>query len=230
MRQPRYINAYGRNALLLEWEQRIDPEINRSVHAFARLLRHHPAVTECVPAYASLVLTFTEAASSAYQLREEIFCLRPQATIASPPYLHHIPVCYGDVFGPDLAGLSSQTGLDRETLIALHCGTDYLVYFLGFRPGFAFMGETDRRLATARRSTPRTEVAAGSVGLAGRQTGIYPDASPGGWQLIGRCPLPLLDAHTGETRFRAGDRVRFHTVSGSEFVVLESSPPSWPVR
>ena len=230
MRLPRYIHPYGRNALLLEWEQRISPEINRSVHAFAEALRRHPSVTECVPGYASLLLSFTGSAKTAYALRESIFSTRPEETPLASPYVHTLPVCYGGGFGPDLPDVCALTGLTETEVITTHTSTEYLVYLLGFHPGFAFMGEVEARLEVSRRKAPRTNLPRGSVGLAGRQTGIYPDASPGGWQLIGQCPLPLLDDRTGETRFRAGDRVRFRKISEPEFIHLQSAPPPWPIR
>ncbi len=230
MRLPRYIRAYGANALLLEWEQRIAPDINRGVHAYALWLRQHPAVLECVPAYASLLLTFTGGEPVAYALRELITGRQPAELANNSGYVHDIPVCYGGPYGPDLEEVAERCGLSPERVVALHSERKYLVYLLGFRPGFAFMGETHAQLTIPRRAAPRPRVAAGAVGVAGRQTGIYPTPSPGGWQLIGRCPLPVLDDATAATRFRPGDHVRFRPVSAPEFQSLQSTPPSWPIR
>ncbi len=230
MRLPRYIHAYGANALLLEWEQRIDPDINRGVHAYAAWFGQHPAVEECIPAYASLLLTFNGGRNTAYALHELITGSRPPEVPAVSNILHDVPVCYGGPYGPDLEEVAALCGLPSHQVIALHSAPEYLVYLLGFRPGFAFMGETDARLAVARRAAPRARVKGGAVGLAERQTGIYPTPSPGGWQLIGRCPLLLLEDATATSRFRAGDRVRFYPVAAEEFRSLQSYPPAWPIR
>lgn len=222
VRRPRDIVAYGSDALLVNWEPIIDPAVSAGVHAYARALNDHPNVTECVPAYASLLVSFV--GISAYALREIIYELEPTAD-APEGILHDLPVVYD---GPDLAEVGAATGLAAAEIIDLHTSREYLVYQIGFRPGFGFLGPTDERLTVARRSSPRARVAAGSVGLAGRQTGVYPEESPGGWQLIGRCPFPLLAA-TG-SRLLGGDRVRFRPITAQEFVHLENHPPPWPQR
>ena len=230
MRLPRFVRPFGASALLLEWEQRIDPAINASVHTYTRALRKLAGVQECVPAYASLLVTYTGGAAAAYTLRESIFALRLSVSDESSTLLHELPVCYGGIHGPDMLSVRELTGLTEERIIELHTTTIYQVYFLGFQPGFGFLGELDAALEIARRATPRTRVPAGSVGLAGRQTGIYPSDSPGGWQLIGRCPLPLLRAGADATRLRAGDRVQFYSVSPEAYRNLHQNPPPWPVR
>lgn len=136
--------------------------------------------------------------------------------------LIEIPVCYGGKYGPDLAELASLHHLSEEQVIEIHTQKDYLVYMLGFAPGFAFLGGLDERIATPRKETPRLKIPAGSVGIAGKQTGIYPFETPGGWQIIGRTPLKLFlpDQHP-PTLLRAGDRVRFIPISEKEFLALE---------
>ena len=106
--------------------------------------------------------------------------------------LHQIPVAYGGELGPDLDTVAGHAGLDVEEVIAIHSGTDYHVFMLGFAPGFPYLGGMDERIACPRLSTPRTRVPAGSVGIAESQTGVYPNESPGGWQLIGRTPIALF--------------------------------------
>ena len=227
MRSPHHIVSYGSDALLLNWEQRIDPAISTSVHAWAAEIKQHPAVRECIPGYASLLVRFAGPLVSAYDLREFILGLRPEENKKTNVLTHQLPVCYD---GPDLKETATALALSEAELIRLHTAQDYLVYQIGFRPGFGFLGQTAPGLEIARRPTPRPRVPAGSVGLAGRQTGIYPTDSPGGWQLIGRCPFPLLRQGAHPSLLRPGDKVRFRAVSAAEFSDLFNSPPLWPER
>jgi inhibitor of KinA len=227
MRLPRHILPYGPDALLINWEQRIAPAISTSVHAYATALLAHPAVLECIPAYASLMVRFSAIKVSAYQLREFIFELRLPAAGPQTSMIHELPVLYD---GPDLDFVSGKLQLSKKKIISLHTKTVYLVYQVGFQPGFAFLGDTAEALEMARRESPRSKVPAGSVGLAGRQTGIYPMDGPGGWQLIGRCPWPVVRPGTDPTRFRAGDQVKFKSVSAATFLKLSKSPAPWPER
>ncbi|WP_187271164.1 5-oxoprolinase subunit PxpB [Neolewinella aurantiaca] len=227
MRSPRTILTYGPDALLLQWEQRIAPDISAGVHAWAAAISGNVAVRECVPAYASLLVRFAPRLISAYDLQEFILALKPESK-KNDQHLHHqLPVCYD---GPDLQEVASLLGLSPERVIQLHTSQKYLVYQIGFRPGFGFLGQTLTELEVARRSAPRARVPAGSVGIAGRQTGIYPSESPGGWQLIGRCPVPLLRAGDQPALLRAGDTVQFRPVSLPEFNDLLNSPAPWPKR
>ncbi|WP_157974303.1 5-oxoprolinase subunit PxpB [Lewinella sp. IMCC34183] len=228
MRLPRHIRPFGPDGLLLEWEARIDPAISRGVHAFAAALRQQAGVRECVPGYASLLLTFDTGRTTAASLREYVYALRPSAAPTADGYLHRVPVVYGGGAGPDLDTVAEVTGCSPEEVVRHHGATDYLVYLLGYRPGFAFLGPTPPRLEVPRRTTPRVRVPPGSVGMAGRQTGVYPAGCAGGWQLIGRCPWPLLDPQ-GQPRFRAGDRVRFFPIEEEAFHHHQTSAP-WPAR
>lgn len=227
LRLPHHILPYGPGALLINWEQRIAPDISTSVHAYAAALLAHPAVVECIPAYASLLVRFAAAQISAYQLREFIYELRPKTVAPQNVVTHDLPVLYD---GPDLDFVAGKLGLSTSEIISLHTSSVYLVYQLGFQPGFAFLGDTPEALEIERRESPRLKVPAGSVGLAGRQTGIYPMDGPGGWQLIGRCPLPVVRPGTDPTRLRAGDRVGFRSVSAKEFLQLSKSVELWPER
>lgn len=229
-RLPRRITDYGPDALLLDWEPRINPEINRSVHAFADWLRGHPAVVECVPSYASLLVRFAAPKITSYRLKEDIFGFSPAETGAEKSILHDLPVCYHPDYGPDLREVVKTLKTTAKTLIKRHTSITYLVYQIGYQPGFGFLGETDQRLEVSRRASPRRAVPIGSVGLAGRQTGVYPTASPGGWQLIGRCPTPLLRAGHNTARLHPGDRVRFHAISPDEFLRYDPTTTPWPKR
>ena len=134
---------------------------------------------------------------------------------------HEIPVWYDPQVGPELDLIARHAGLSREAVIALHSGTDYPVFALGFAPGFGFMGLVDERLASPRLPTPRQRVAAGSVGIAERQTAAYPAVSPGGWNLIGRTPVTLFDRHReGYSLLQPGDRVRFVAIDQARFLAL----------
>ena len=202
---PRRILDFGPHDLLLEWEQRIDPAINQSVQAYARYVGGLEGVLECVPAYASLLV---RVAADRNFWRDILYDLRVPEPGPEAGQLHRLPVRYGGDHGPDLETVSRLTGLSPDRVIELHAGQEYRVYLLGYRPGFGFLGELPAELQVARRDTPRSRVPAGAVGLAGRQTGVYPVDAPGGWQLIGHCPLPLLDP-VGRALLSPGDRVRF---------------------
>ena len=130
-----------------------------------------------------------------------------------------IPVCYGGEYGPDLADVAQHTGLELDEVISLHRGADYLVHAVGFTPGFGYLGGLSEKLYTPRRSTPRPSVPAGSVGIGWQQTGVYPLASPGGWQLIGRTPIALFrPSENPPAVLRVGDRVTFRAITREEFL------------
>lgn len=215
---PLHIIPYGTQALLLEWPSRIDPEINAAVLQLAEQVRDWPEVVDCQPAYCSLLLLFADPRQGA-KLRQRLQQLTTgEEAGRSRGRLHHIPVCYGGIYGPDLPAVARQLQLSEEEIVRMHTATEYRVYMLGFLPGFPYLGLLPPGLEIGRRSEPRLRVPAGSVGLAGRQTGIYPAASPGGWQLIGRTPLLLLHGGAeGGFRFQAGDRVRFNSLPPAEF-------------
>jgi inhibitor of KinA len=135
------------------------------------------------------------------------------------PRLVEIPVCYGGEFGPDLKDVAELHGMPPDRVIALHGSRPYIVYFLGFVPGFAYLGELPEELVTPRLSTPRRSVPAGSVGIAGTQTGVYPISTPGGWRLLGRTPLAMFQSARAQmSMLSIGDRVRFVSISSAQFV------------
>ena len=225
MRRPRSIKDFGPGALLLEWEQRIDPLIHLGVLSYAAAVQRLPFVAECIPAYASLLVRCTGDPGT---MRELIYDLTVPPMSASEGILHRLPVCYGGAHGADLAAVARATGMTEEGVVDLHVGQTYRVYLFGYRPGFAFLGTVDERIALARHASPRPSVPAGSVGLAGRQTGVYPVAAPGGWQLIGHCPLPLINSE-GHTRFSVGDRVQFYTIRETEIDAIKQAD-GWTVN
>jgi len=198
------------------------------LHPFAGMIEYVPSFLSVAVYYDPFVLAAGQAGAAgsgdpilpweiaAQTMRAIVSRLEPapqrQARIVD------IPVCYGGELGPDLPEVAAYHGLTEREVIELHASADYLVYMLGFAPGFAYLGGLPERIATPRRRTPRLAIPAGTVGIAGGQTGVYPIESPGGWQLIGRTPEPLfLPAATPPTLLRAGDIVRFRPISRAEF-------------
>ena len=178
------------------------------------------ALIDLVPSYTTLLvhyvcqqLTHTEALGL---INKALLGLTPADTQAGE--LHDIPVWYDESVGPELPLVAKRAGLSVDELIKQHCNHDYCVFALGFAPGYGFMGLVDEAIATPRLKTPRRKVAAGSVGIADRQTAIYPLLSPGGWNILGRTNVPLFEyAKRGEPLFRPGDKVRFRAISRAEF-------------
>ncbi|MGG7598979.1 5-oxoprolinase subunit PxpB [Pseudomonas sp. B21-023] len=175
---------------------------------------------DLVPSYTTLMVQFDLAPGEGRQrILHALEGLRPDA--GNSGRRHEIPVWYHASVGPELPVLAARSGLSEAEVIEVHCGRDYPVFALGFAPGFGFMGLVDERLATPRLSTPRKRVAAGSVGIAERQTAAYPAVSPGGWNLIGRTPVRLFDRERdGYSLLQPGDRVRFVAVGHAEFINL----------
>lgn len=216
MTTPR-IEPLGDSALLVTLGASIDPLVNDEVHRLAgavrRLSASDPRFGSPTPAYASLLVPFDpleipfgEASATIAGLAES----SPVVAPAEPRGLIEIPVRYGSTDGPDLERVASLAGLSPEAVIEIHAGTAYRCYMLGFTPGFAYLGPLDLRIATPRLATPRGRVAAGSVGIAGQQTGIYPVDSPGGWQLIGRTDVRTWDpSRDPPALIRPASSVRF---------------------
>jgi inhibitor of KinA len=181
-------------------------------------IRRSAGILNLHPGYATLLISFdptllTHDAVEAIAREAEAVDkpVPPAATV-------EIPVCYGGEFGPDLTDVAAHCGLTAERAIELHSGALYVVHFLGFSPGFPYLGGMPEALATPRLPTPRVQVPAGSLGIAGLQTGIYPLASPGGWRLIGRTPLRLFDPEQDPPALLAmGDEVRLRRIAPDEF-------------
>lgn len=218
---PRVLPA-GDAALTVEFGESIDPEVNDRVMTFTRAIESLDltGLIETVPTYRSATVYFDPVGLEAGLLAERLKALAealPPA-ISSPPRNVEIPVCYGGEFGPDLPDVASFANLSVQEAIALHASVEYRVYMLGFSPGFPYMGTVPGALTMPRLATPRACVPAGSVGIAGSQTGIYPLESPGGWRVIGRTPLRLYDrARPNPFLLEPGDRVRFRVIGREEF-------------
>ena len=214
------LKPLGDSALLVTFGDEMDLRINQRVHALAALLDSAPlaGIAETVPAYASLlvhydplILTYTQAAD---WVRGQID--RTESTVTRKPRRVEVPTRYGGASGPDLEAVAALQGLSEADVIRIHSGREYLVYMMGFTPGFPYMGKLDEAIVTPRLETPRTLVKAGTVAIAGAQTGIYPLDSPGGWRLIGWTPLRLFDpASESPFLFAPGDTVRFVPIEDS---------------
>jgi KipI family sensor histidine kinase inhibitor len=224
------LHASGDSLMLVELDPRMDPEVNARAVGLAAALREArlAGVRDVVPSYASVGVHVDP-------LRLDIAALEravAEAWDAGPVEAAagrtvEIPVCYGGEYGPDLDEVAAFAHCSAEDVVRRHSETVYHVYMLGFLPGFAYLGAVDEVIAMPRRQTPRPVVSAGSVGIAGRQTGVYPSESPGGWRLIGRTPWRMFDA----TRARpalvdAGDRVRFMPVAAGQWPLFEDGPPA----
>jgi len=205
-------------------EQRLPVEANRSVRKLLQLLTSRPiaGVRNLHPAYGSLLVNFDGRRWRHRELEKKLRAYLEQLQEVRLPEPHRveIPVCYGEEFGPDLDDVAHRHGMTPEQVIELHTSMTYRVYFLGFVPGFAYLGELPDALATPRHATPRRSVPAGSVGIAGRQTGVYPCETPGGWRLLGRTPLVMFrPERRGLSLLSIGDRVRFKAISRRQFAL-----------
>jgi KipI family sensor histidine kinase inhibitor len=205
------LHSLGDAALLCELPPPATLAQQQQIWALANEALQWPAVQEALPGMNNLTLMFDPARIDAAELEMQVLAAWPQlAAAAIEGRTIEIPVAYGGEHGPDLADVAAHTGFTPAEVVRRHAAGEYVVYLLGFLPGFAFMGGLAPELATPRRAEPRVAVPARSVGIGGAQTGVYPLVSPGGWQLIGRTPLEMFDPAAAEpTLLRPGDRVRF---------------------
>jgi KipI family sensor histidine kinase inhibitor len=214
-------------SLLIYFGEKIALDAHQRVRRLLSLLGSQPVagVRNLQPAYCSLLVTFDVLKLSHGELEAILRgCLdRLDDTPLPEPRELEIPTCYGGEFGPDLNEAAALHGMTPSQAIELHASVTYLVYFLGFVPGFAYLGELPEALATPRLATPRRSVPIGSVGIAGNQTGVYPFATPGGWRLIGRTPIAMFRPDRSSMSFLSiGDRVRFAPISAGRFAALEN--------
>jgi KipI family sensor histidine kinase inhibitor len=213
--------------LMVYLGERVTLEAHERVVRLLRLLEREPleGVRNLHPGYCSVLVKFDALRWTHAELEGVLRdCLARSDGIALPAAREvELPVCYGGEFGPDLVAVCAAHGLTASRAVELHSSVCYHVYFLGFVPGFAYLGEVPTELVTPRLAAPRRNVPAGSVGIADGQTGVYPFATPGGWRLIGRTPLKMFRAETGESLLGIGDRVRFFAISPERFAELEQA-------
>ena len=217
------ISPVGDRAISIDFGQVIDPTINRHIRQTIERIKELQleGIIELVPTYCALLVEYD---AMLYSYSEICNIIEPTLeegmanTTNELVTVVEVPTVYGGEFGPDLSFVASHNHLSEDEVISIHSGTDYLVYMLGFIPGFTYLGGMDPRIATPRLSSPRTLIPAGSVGIAGEQTGTYPSDSPGGWQIIGRTPVTMYDMSKAQAALlKAGDYVRYVPIDESEF-------------
>ena len=219
------LHSAGEDAMMLYLGEETSPETAARVQAATAAVEQALGtdLVDLVPSYASLLIIYdpwrTDHLDVAHRVREALTTLH--STAASSGGSVVLPVYYDSEVGADLASLAQRSGLSIEEVIALHSGTEYRVYAIGFAPGFAYLGQVDERIAAPRLATPRQKVPRGAVAIADRQTAIYPAVSPGGWNLIGRCPVRMFDPDSEPSMpVAVGDRVRFEPVNRERFLAL----------
>lgn len=223
---PRYL-PFGDCALLVEFGDTISPEVNRRVIALNETIAHAKILgaKETVPTYRSLLIRYDPLETTYDRL---VFQVRDIEQKSKKPSLEAvvgkvvtIPVVYGGKYGPDLSFVAQYHRLTEQQVVKLHSDREYRVYMLGFVAGFPYLGEVAEEIATPRLETPRLKVPAGSVGIAEKQTGIYPCDAPGGWRIIGRTPLMLFNAHKQPPAFlKPGETVKFKPISEDEYEIF----------
>lgn len=225
--EPKVLYA-GDSAVTIEFGDSIDIKVNARVQQLRQFIDRGQfnGVVELVPTYRSLTVYFDPVRVgdvAPFFERLKKLAADTKGEVPKGGLIIVIPVCYGGEFGPDMQNVIDHTGLSEEEIIKRHTAVDYYCYMLGFTPGFSYLGGMDESLATPRLKEPRKVIPAGSVGIAGKQTGIYPIDSPGGWQLIGRTPLKLFDPE-GQPPFLidAGMWVRFRSIDRKEYDEIAS--------
>jgi len=212
----------GDASLLVEFGKEINPEINRKIAATVQLMReqHIEGVVDVIPSFCALLINYDPRVIGYEEIKDRIRNLLKVEIKAGDERkkIFEIPVCYGGEFGPDIVTIAEHAGLTEEEVIEIHSSRDYLIYMLGFLPGFCYLGGLDERIFTPRLASPRLKIDAGSVGIGGSQTGIYPLDSPGGWQLMGKTPVKTYDPDREvPILVEAGDYIRFVPIDEEEF-------------
>ncbi|MCP1424381.1 inhibitor of KinA [Paenibacillus xylanexedens] len=220
------LSPLGEAAVIIQCGDQLSDAVQRRVMSVCALLEKStlPAMIEWVPSYTSVTLFYNPFISSYPQLCKILLQQLNQMkeSVQLKPRTVTIPVCYGGEWGPDLDYVASEHGLTPEDVIAIHTSGEYLVHMIGFAPGFPYLGGLSEQIATPRRATPRLRVEAGTVGIGGKQTGIYPVDTPGGWQCIGRTPLRLFRPEENvPSLLAAGDRVRFKQITMQDYLALK---------
>ena len=221
------IATISEDTFMIYYDAIIDPDNYRKVAQTKRYIeqQQHANIIELIPSYRGLMVQYDWKRSNAKQLISELNLTEENIMSISDSLQSktvHIPVCYGGEFGPDIETVMEVNQQTEHDVINIHTAQSYLIYMIGFMPGFPFLGGLDERLATPRRSEPRLSIPAGSVGIANNQTGIYPSASPGGWQIIGRTPIKIFDAQrTPMMYYAAGDKIQFYEITSETFTQIQ---------
>ncbi len=224
------LDVAGENALILYVGNDASPEVSAQVQQAARAVKQALGqdLVDMVPSYASLLILFDPLATDYFSVRHRVLnavAAVDEATEQEGSTIT-LPVWYSSESGADLEALAERASLSVNEVIALHSGTQYRVYAIGFAPGFAYLGQVDERIAAPRLATPRQRVPRGAVAIADRQTAVYPAVSPGGWNLVGLCPTHMFNpGHTPIMPVEVGDAVRFEPITRDEFIALGGELP-----
>ena len=219
------LHTAGENALILYVGEETSPQVSAAVQAAAKAIEQALGehLIDLVPSYASLLIIYDPLRTDHLAVSKAVHRAADQLERAQLDEGRAVvlPVYYSPESGEDLEALAERAGLTTDEVIALHCGCDYRVYAIGFAPGFAYLGEVDERIAAPRLATPRQKVPRGAVAIADRQTAVYPAVSPGGWNLIGRCPIRMFNPeHNPTMPVSVGDKVQFEPISRERFFEL----------
>lgn len=218
----------GDKALTMEFGNSISKEVNNKIRSITVAIetRNIKGIVELVPTYRSLMIHYNPLKISYDELINALQQLERQLETIELPAAQvvEIPTLYGGEYGPDIENVANHNQLKLEDVINIHTSNEYLIYMLGFTPGFPYLGGMDPKIATPRLESPRTKINAGSVGIAGGQTGIYPIDSPGGWQIIGRTPIPLFDSQREiPILLKAGNYIIFRSIGENEYKEIEEA-------
>jgi KipI family sensor histidine kinase inhibitor len=218
---------------MIYFDGELSVSLNESLGQLNSLLKERlaPILIDLVPSYSSILLTYDVCKISESELKQALILLQQEtleAALSINSKLVHLPVWYSEEVGQDLERVAQHSRLEVDEMIKIHSGTDYRAFALGFAPGFAYLGEVDQRIATSRLETPRVSVPAGSVAIADQQTAVYPAASPGGWNIIGQCPVELFNpTQAPYSLIQPADRVRFVSVNQETFERIKQCPEHW---
>ncbi len=221
----------GDRAVFVEVGDEISPEVNRSIRHLLNAIdsANIPGLQALAPTYRSILVYYDPLTAGVDDLQQRISDLYADLQDADLGAYRvvEIPTLYGGEYGPDIDFVASHNGLTEDEVIEIHTGSDYLVYMVGFNPGFPYLGGMSEKIATPRLPTPRVRMVPGSVGIAERQTGIYPLASPGGWRVIGRSPIRMFDSgREPPSLVQAGDLVRFTSIDEARYREIEAEVES----
>ena len=217
----------GDSSVLIVFGDAISTETNQKITSTVQLIREQKieGIVDMIPAFVSLLINYNPLVISYDSLRARLEQILRVETRAAETIkrVYEIPVCYGGQYGPDLESIADHAGLSPEEVVKIHTSRDYLIYMLGFLPGFCYLGGLDERIHTPRLESPRIRIPAGSVGIGGSQTGIYPMDSPGGWQLMGMTPVRTYDpARETPILVQAGEYIRFVEIDEAAFAEIKS--------